>query len=384
MNSSYRSNADSAVSITRNTLGKMSCLTLFLSMLAVTILQLVRTLFISLSGKQLDIFESMYYIFGLGSINVVNFVFELILCVICVILTLGIFITYKNALKDDVSLSVTGLNMILYSLMVSVFVEIIYVVISLCSASVIYNGGYAINYGLTNTKSYEYELSAFGLFSRTLWIGSIAITLTIALIRLVLAFKRNLFGTDFSKKGSILTMVSGITAAFASCCTFCWSLFALVFFNDSSERDYLSNDRYSQPKIPDPAVLCINMLNILITAAMSIALITLAVIVGYFIVNMNKSRNKYAYANKMVPYQNLPYGYGRQYPQNMAANTSYYPPVQNTSPGNTVELSSNPVVYHNNPKTQYPQNTEPVPAAEVHLEKEDHSDSQADTQNHTN
>ena len=343
MNNDFQTQSSVGAEAVNKTLSRLSCVTLSVSFLALAVFEIIQTFFSSLNAKRLNFLESVYYMLGDGSISIVNIVFGAAIFLILITITAGLFITHEGAVKNSGSHLRTGLNMTLYALSVSIVFEVICIVISLASISII-NYNYYVS--IKNNSTYEsYEsTSAINLFFLTVVFGAAAVTLTISLIRLILSFKRNIFNKEISKKGAILTVISSIFAAVIIGCVFCTTLFSLVF------PQY---DR-SNPQAPDPAELTMNTLYLLITASLVVIFIVIPIVVFYFMSYIeNKTINSVAVYNNVQTYNANSYlpqnsGYA-SYPNNQNFNSAQnYPQASYMYP--TVQPMENTF-----PKTAYPQ-----------------------------
>lgn len=341
MKDSYNATDNFSIQTVRNTFARVSCVTLSISFLALTFFELIQSIFAVYQSQRYVFLESLYYMLGDSSIGIINLAFGIIVFIILGFLTTGLFISHNGAANDNDSTLLTGLNISLYSLTASIITEIVVIIISLASVSII-NYNY---YASLKTDTYTSDDDAVQLFFLTIILGAALLTLTIALVRLTLSFRRNTLGNSFSQKGSMLTMISSIFAAVASGCTFCASLFSLI----------VPSYDYKELQAPDPSKLLMNMIDILMAAALTVAFITIAVLISHFMTSVEKHNlqaarpyriNQYPPAPPQapVPLQNpgiVNHHFPAPNPSNNHMNAYPQPPIPNPMP--PVPVPSGPV-----------------------------------------
>ncbi len=253
----------------RKTLARISVVTLAVTALSLSVFEFVRILFSVANEKKYDSFESLYYMFGDKSVSIVDLILGLLIFAVLIFATVGVFMCRSAAVKNNTNSLSGGITIITAALVGAVVVEVVYIVISLASVSVC-NYEY---YNSLHSKAAESREFPIGLFFGTVITGAAVLTLTISLLRLMISFKKNMnTKNEFFQKGAALSMVSSIVGSVIMSMVFTGQLFSLVLPNYSA----------SELAAPDPVELVVTMLNILISAAATVALIDLSIIIGYF------------------------------------------------------------------------------------------------------
>ena len=288
----YENNCQSAQSIStvRSFLSRTSFLTMTITSAAFTLFFLFTTITSSFSKQKNDVLASLYYFFGDNSVMAVNLIVGTIVTILFLLLTLGLLMAYLGAIKNEDSKMLQGINIILGSLIYMVILASCMIIVAFTSISVTYYQATALN---NDTNSYYSSYSSYSSSSYTFFLyilfGTGVMTLSIALIRLVLSIRRAANGKPLTTKGGVLTLIFSIYGASLTGISFIVSLCNLVM-----PYDYIKDN-----KMLEPAALLILMLSVITNAAMTVMLIDLSVLTSVYSsavnrINKANSRNIYA------------------------------------------------------------------------------------------
>ncbi|MDD6488900.1 MAG: hypothetical protein PUG48_03665 [Clostridia bacterium] len=356
---------DSVISV-QSVLSRTSFVTLTVSTAAFSLFVLLGSLASAFSFQKISVLESLYYLFGNDSVMAVNLVVGLLVFAAFAIMTAAMAITHSGS-KGDSSKLVKGLNLMLGSLIYMVILASCLVIVSLSSISVTYYQS-VIGNKLKDSHYYtDYSNSSFNFFVYVLF-GAGAITLIIALIRLVLSMRRAALGQTLTAKGAGLALISSIACASLTGISFIVNLCRLVM-----PDSYIVTNTDTAPDIVfNPSVLMLLMLNVIISAAMVVILTDIPVITSLYsseVHRMNRSLSNNMYSNyatnvynqtpNRTPYTNpvqpQPYvPYGQPYEQFHAQKQAEQAAKNNSD--NTKSQQKAPV------QQNTPENTQTVPS----------------------
>ena len=355
---------DNVISL-NSVLSRTSFVTLTVSTAAFSLFVLLGSLASAFSSQKISVLESLYYLFGRYSIISVNLVVGLLVFAAFAVMTAAMAITYSGS-KGDSSKLVKGLNLMLGSLIYMIILASCLVIVSLSSISVTYYQS-VIENNLKNNYYYNYSDASFNFFVYVLF-GAGAITLIIALIRLVLSMRRAALGQTLTSKGAGLTLISSISCASLTGISFIVNLCRLVM-----PDSYIVTNADKSPDIVfNPSVLMLLMLNVIISAAMVVMLTDIPVITSLYsseVHRMNRTSSNNMYSNyatnvynqapNRTPYTNpvqpQPYiPYGQPYEQFHAQKQAEQAAKNNFN--NTESQQTAPVQQNN------PENTQAVPS----------------------
>ena len=223
-----------------------------------------------ITNQRLTVCNSLYQIFGVGSVPVVNLVTAIMTAAILVMLALGLFMSRMGAKTDPPS--VAGLAFLKVSLIIAIIYTAFAIIASFASVSV-------INY--TDVEGYTgfINFSATGLFIFTFLIGLSVLCCEIAFVRFCNSLIINLQQGQIAKKGPGLIFTAGAIGIITSVVAFCIKLFKLI----APPKDYIANINADKGASGlNNAELLINCFNVIIFAGIILMFICMAMMAGSY------------------------------------------------------------------------------------------------------
>ena len=351
MNNQVRTNSPA-----KRLLSKNMIVTLGVTLFVIAALILARGIFAMIYSQKLQHCSSLYQIFGVGSVPVVNLVTAIVTAVIIALLAAALFMSRIGAKGEPAS--VGGLVFLKAMLIVSIIYTALAVVVSFASVSV-------INY--TDVEGYTgfINLSATGLFLFTFFLGISFLCCEIAFIRFCNSLIVNLQSGVIAKKGPGLIFVASAVGVLTALVDFCIKLFHLV----APPKDYIANINADKATSQlNNAELIINSFNVVIFAAVVLLFITMAMIAGSYAISAdtilrNSRMSSYNMGHTMANPENMEnYVNGQNYNYNQSPDftpfynqrASFNSVNQNVYSGDVPPIPPAPEMPFR-PKTTYPQ-----------------------------
>ena len=337
MNNAVRTNSPAKV-----LLSKTMVVTLGVSLFILAGTILARGIYAMAANQRLTVLNSLYQIFGIGSVPVVNLIISIMTSAVLVMLALGLFMARMGA-KSEVP-SVAGLVFLKIALIVAIIYTSFAVIASFASVSV-------INY--TDVEGFNgfINFSATGLFIFTFLIGLSALCCEIAFIRFCNSLITNIQQVYIAKKGPGLIFVAGALGILTSLIVFCIKLFKLVV----PPKEYIESIKADRAAAGlNNAELIINCFNIVIFAALALMFICMVMMAGSYAIGadtiLRASRmSSYNMGHMMANPENIPdFSNGQNYNYNQSPD---FMPYYNQK-----------AAYHNVNKNLYNGDVPPVPA----------------------
>ena len=359
----------------RKLLSKPVTMTLGCSLAALSIIILARGVIAAFTGTKLDIYSSLYFMFGSGSVLITNLIMTILLAAGTFFLAIGLF-SARSSAKSSGSVSLLKTASV-----VSIVITSLLMLVSFASVSVL---NYAQISEITSTNPngtsiayYAYNGNTNGLFWGTLLLGAAVLMAEISLIRLANGLSRNMTAGETVKPGTALLSISALSGAVIAGITFCAVLYQLVTPSELY-RYSIYNDLQTSEALA-PANLALNSLNVLLFACAVVFFVT-ATIIGFSyaasIDTINRANRTQAYSNQFVasnpqnlPDYTTPANYQYNQPQTFTpvydANRYYQAANRNIYAGEVPPVPAAPVnPFKPQPSmTQYPAQTPAAPAA---------------------
>ena len=314
MNNTVRTNSPARVLLSKTMVVALG-VTLFV--LAGTILG--RGIYAMINNQRLTVCNSLYQIFGVGSVPVVNLIISIITSAIIVMLALGLFFARIGAKSDPPS--VAGLAFLKLSLVIAAIYTALAVVVSFASVSV-------INYNDIEGYTGPINFSATALFIFTFLIGLSLLCCEIGFIRFCGSLMTNLTQGQIAKKGPGLVFVFGGIGILTSIVAFCIKLFHLV----APPKDYIANINADKGAAGlNNAELLINCFNVILFGGLIFVFICMAMMAGSYAISadtvLRSARmSSYNMGHTVSDPQNIPdFANNQNYNYNQSADfTPYY------------------------------------------------------------
>lgn len=338
-----------------------------LGVLGVTVL--ARAICSAADQKQLDLYASLYYMFGSSSVFIVNIVMGSIIAAALFFLAAGIFSARSAILRSDTAENPTG--MLKMSSVTAVIITAVYIVIAFASVGV-------LNYTQISTSS-PVSASGNSLFTAAFFLGTVTLSAEISLIRLAGSINKNIRSSDTVKKGSALLSVSSIAGAAVAFGIFCAALYTLVIPSDSYRQAMIKD---LPVKALEPSKIILDSVNIILYASLLVMFVSLTTIAFSYASAMDMiKRNARAFAYNQMHIANNPnnipdyasqgnYNYNQQktYTPYFDMNRQYQDVYRNIYNGEVQPAPEPPVnpfrpAPVSIPRTQYPtqQSVQPAP-----------------------
>lgn len=351
MNNAVRTNSPAKALLSKTMVVTLG-VTLFI--LAGTILG--RGIYAMIANQGLTVCSSLYQIFGVGSLPVVNLLTSIMTAAVLVMLALGLFMSRLGAKTDPPSAA--GLVFLKFSLIIAIVYTAFAVVASFASVSV-------INY--TDIEGYTgfINFSATGLFIFTFLFGLSALCCEIAFVRFCNSLIINLQQGQLVKRGPGLIFVAGAIGVMTSLVAFCIKLFKLI----APPKNYIESikaDKGTQGL--NNAELLINCFSVIILAAVFLIFICMAMMAASYAISadtiIRASRmSSYSMGHTMNNPENIPdFANAQNYNYNQSTNftpfynqkAAYHSVNNNVYNGDVPPIPPAPEMPFK-PKTTYPQ-----------------------------
>lgn len=346
---------------------KNSSMTLGISLAVLSVLVLLKSICAAVYAQRDNLYASLYYIFGPGSVSVVNIIMGVITSVTIFAIAMGILTARFTASRSSGSFGILK-----GSLIASIVVTILLVVCSFASVTV-------MNYSSVEADSSVYYLGRYVnsdaevLFWMTIVLGALLIFSEISLVRFTGSLSANAEGNTFNKNGIIISAFSSVSSAVFSVIAFGVCLYNLVTpsseYVDSVYRDSAAAGLQTSKLLLDTS-------NVVIFAALVVVFIAIAVMVSSYSADIDRilrmeRANAYNEAHSVLdpvayPDYTTPNNYNYYQSQNFApyydASRAYYDVNKNIYTGEVPPVPQAPV----NPftpaasKTQYPTAAQPA------------------------
>ena len=211
---------------------KQSALVMVASSAALTLFFLMRIIVASATGKKDAIFACFYYFMGDNSVPFINLGAGLLIFIFMFMTTCALIGTYLGAKGDDRDKVHNGLSFLQGTLGYALVLTFVFILISLCSVSVMYQAS-----RIEHLKSYSTVggVNHGWLFFDTFVFGVIFVTTIICLLRYVSSLKKATDGICLNTNGTIVTIVVSFVCALVFFVAFFISLGNLVMPIDVGE-----------------------------------------------------------------------------------------------------------------------------------------------------
>ena len=310
----------------RDSFIRQASIVLISSSAVLTLFFLFKSIILSVSAEMDPSLASLYYFCGSGSVSVINFIFGILIFLFLTAFTLSVLTVYSGAKNNNSTKIRSGLNAVKTSLIYALILSVFYIIISLCSVSVMYQAA-AMGYknelaeNFINIGGFRY----IELFFSTVFIGSVVVTSIIFFIRLVISMRHAFDGTEITSAGALSSLIVSLIAALVFFfCSFV-ALGRLVMPSDIGNSIRFS---YVGSAAAD----------IIINASLTTAFTAFALIAG-------------SYTSKIIHLRNMLYQRGYPYA------TNSYPQAPNRRP------YINPVPPQPAPQKQPAETSDPEPVA---------------------
>lgn len=361
----------------KNIFSKPMITTLGCSLGVLGVSVLARAICSAADQKQLDLYASLYYMFGSSSVFIVNIVMGSIIAAALFFLAAGIFSARSAILRNETIENATGMMKI--SSVTALVITAIYIVIAFASVGV-----------LNHTQISEASLvsaSANSLFTAAFFLGAVTIAAEISLIRLSGSINKNIGSSDTVKKGSALLSVSSIAGASVAFGIFCAALYTLVIPSESYRQSIIKD---LPVKALEPSKIIMDSINIVLYISLLVMFISLVMIAFSYAAAMDSiKRAARAFAYNQMHMANDPnnipdyaaqgnYNYNQQktYTPYFDMNRQYQDVYRNIYNGEVTPTPEPPVnpfkpAPASMPRTQYPtqQHVQPVQPETQNTEK---------------
>lgn len=314
MNNNLRTSAP-----TKTLFSRLTSVTLSVSLMIIALSVLGRAICAMIFSQRLSVLNSIYQIFGSGSVPVVDLVFGIITALIIALLSIGVF-SARSGVNSEPAMA-SGLRFLKAGIIISLIYTAFAVVISFASVSV-------INYNDISGYTGNINLSATGLFWFTLFIGLALLCCEIAFIRFSDSMIRNIEDGVIAKRGTALIFLASIIGTITSIIAFCIKLYQLV----APPKDYIKNINADKAvKSLENSELILNSFNVIIFASLIVVFITLAMLAGSYAISAdmiirNARMGAYNAGHTVINPENIPdYRTDNNYNYNQSANyVPYY------------------------------------------------------------
>ena len=241
---------------TKHVFSKGTAVAMSVTLFILAAVLLGRSICAMIYSQRLSVCQSLYQIFGTGSVPIVNIVVGVVTACLLVFLAIGLFSARSGANSNPPMTA--GLSFLKIGLIISIVYTSLAVITSFASVSIVNMNpeGYI---GFIN-------ISATGQFILTLFFGIAMICGEAAMLRLCSAMTTNLQSGAIVKKGAGMAFLAGVVGVVTGAVAFFIKLFRLV----APPKDYLQN--IAADKSVDgitSADMLLNAFNVLIFAAVA-------------------------------------------------------------------------------------------------------------------
>lgn len=339
---------------TKHVFSKGTAVAMSVTLFILAAVLLGRSICAMIYSQRLSVCQSLYQIFGTGSVPIVNIVVGVVTACLLVFLAIGLFSARSGANSNPPMTA--GLSFLKIGLIISIVYTSLAVITSFASVSIVNMNpeGYI---GFIN-------VSATGQFILTLFFGIAMICGEAAMLRLCSAMTTNLQIGAIVKKGAGMAFLAGVVGVVTGAVAFFIKLFRLV----APPKDYLQN--IAADKSVDgitSADMLLNAFNVLIFAAVAVIFVLLIVMAGSYAIRcddvIRAARNGgYNMAHSVINPEAVPdfttpqtYNYNQSpnFTPYYSANKTYQNVNSNIYNGTVPpvpQAPENPFM----PKTQYP------------------------------
>lgn len=265
---------------------RISILTTAISLAALSIFVLLRAISGAVYRKEIDLYASLYYMFGSGSVIAVNIVMGILTAVVIFAIVVGLF-SARFSISRAGTPSAQSLGFLKIATLSAIILTILTVIISFASvtvlnyASIQENGG-SSSYYLMNRYSSQ---TAATLFWLTILIGGILILAEVSFLRFLFALSKTINGQGFKRNGMVVSIVADIASAVTTVIAFAIALYNLV----TPSKEYAYNLSRDLPAAGlQPSTLISNTLDVIVFAAATVAFIALSVFIISYSVDMDR------------------------------------------------------------------------------------------------
>ena len=254
---------------TKHVFSKGTAVAMSVTLFILAAVLLGRSICAMIYSQRLSVCQSLYQIFGTGSVPIVNIVVGVVTACLLVFLAIGLFSARSGANSNPPMTA--GLSFLKIGLIISIVYTSLAVITSFASVSIVNMNpeGYI---GFIN-------VSATGQFILTLFFGIAMICGEAAMLRLCSAMTTNLQSGAIVKKGAGMAFLAGVVGVVTGAVAFFIKLFRLV----APPKDYLQN--IAADKSVDgitSADMLLNAFNVLIFAAVAVIFVLLIVMAGSY------------------------------------------------------------------------------------------------------
>ena len=359
-------NADFSTPVKR-LFSKNSSMTLGIGLAILSVLVLLKSICAAVYAQRDNLYASLYYIFGSGSVSVVNIIMGVITSVTVFAVAMGVLTARFTTNRSSGSF-----GMLKASLIASIVVTILLIVCSFASVTV-------MNYSSVEAESSTYYFGRYVnsdaevLFWMTIILGALLIFSEISLIRFTGSLSANAENNSMKKNGIVISAFASVSSAVFSIIAFGVCLYNLV----TPSSEYV-NSIYKDTAATglQTSKLLLDTANVVIFATLVVVFIAIAVMVSSYSAAIDKilkieRANAYNETHSVLnpveyPNYTTPNNYNYYQSQNFApfydANRAYYDVNKNIYTGEVPPVPQAPV----NPftpaasKTQYPAAAQPA------------------------
>lgn len=207
-----------------------------ISFTLMTVFTLIRIIATIASSRMLSPFAFLYYFGGIESVPIVNCIIGLVMLSFLVFMNVSIVFTCIGAKQSDADKIVIGLNLIKGSLIYALILSIIFILISLCSVSVMYQAASIVSrFGSSNPDAVFARINGINsqsLFTFTAFIGTLIVCILIGFINFSLSVRNSIEGTAYRTAGSVFSLIVSIIGAVSFFFVFFSSLRNLIMPSD--------------------------------------------------------------------------------------------------------------------------------------------------------
>ncbi len=367
---------NTSVAPAKKLLSKPVFLTLGCSLSAIAVIVLARAVCAAVTSQKLDVYDSLYFMFGSSSVFFVNLIMGILLAAAIGFLAVGVFAA-RGAAKDNASAG--SVKMLKTASVVGVVMTGIMMLLAFSSVGVLNYARVGSMTSQTPDGSATIQLASANnadmLFWAAILLGTVALLTEISLIRFSNGLYRNLKNAETVKPGTAIMSIASLIGGIVSAVIFCTVLYQLVTPSQAF-RYSIANDLATTDALA-PGTLVLNSLNVLLYACIVVFFVAATITAFSYAANIdtiNRAARGYAYNNMYSASNpmNLPdysgpanYNYHQTpsftpvYDANryyQSANKSIYDGVNPPVPKAPV----NPFKPQQQPLTQYPSQPEPV------------------------
>ena len=189
-------------------------LLVMISSLVITVFSLLRLVFTSLSPQLFAPLVFLYYMMGIEKVTSANIIVLSFIFSFLALFSLSLIYTFTASRSMKRERLQTGLSLTSLSLIYALILSILFILISLCSVSVMHQAGMIANQSGQRNPDSSFAvvngMDSGALFGSTCFFGTLVICVIIGFTSFVNSIRNSLKGENYKKSGSGFSLTSSV------------------------------------------------------------------------------------------------------------------------------------------------------------------------------